>query len=196
MSERSCVLHERAGHGGSSDLLAPLVGIFTPKVAVGEIVSAGQVVGTIDILGVRWELTVPDGVSGRVTKRVGGARLRVPVEDGAALVSLSQASMQPIATAAATGSRDASGGLAFVAPMSGRFYSRPSPTDSPFISAGDTIQRGQTVGLLEVMKTFNRLVYQGDSLPEQATVEAIVPSEGADVVRGDVILRLVSSIGA
>jgi hypothetical protein len=46
------------------------------------------------------------------------------------------------------------------------------------------------------MKTFNRLVYQGDSLPEQATVEAIVPSEGADVVRGDVILRLVSSIGA
>ncbi|MBW1762694.1 MAG: hypothetical protein JRJ64_14580, partial [Deltaproteobacteria bacterium] len=51
-------------------------------------------------------------------------------------------------------------------------------------------QRGQTVGLLEVMKTFNRLVYQGDTLPEQATVERIVPNEGDDVVRGDVILAL------
>jgi len=52
------------------------------------------------------------------------------------------------------------------------------------------VQRGQTVGLLEVMKTFNRLVYQGDTLPEQATVEKIVPDEGDDVVRGDVILAL------
>jgi acetyl-CoA carboxylase biotin carboxyl carrier protein len=74
--------------------------------------------------------------------------------------------------------------------MSGRFYSRPSPTEPPFIASGDTVQQGQTVGLLEVMKTFNRLVYQGDTLPKQATVESIVPNEGDDVVRGDVILAL------
>jgi hypothetical protein len=42
------------------------------------------------------------------------------------------------------------------------------------------------------MKTFNRLVYQGDTLPGQATVERIVPNEGDDVVRGDVILALQS----
>jgi biotin carboxyl carrier protein len=52
------------------------------------------------------------------------------------------------------------------------------------------VQHGKTVGLLEVMKTFNRLVYQGDALPAQATVEKIVPNEGDDVVRGDVILAL------
>ncbi len=55
------------------------------------------------------------------------------------------------------------------------------------------MQRGQTVGLLEVMKTFNRLVYQGDALPDEAKVETIVPKEGDDVVRGDVILALGSS---
>jgi hypothetical protein len=33
-------------------------------------------------------------------------------------------------------------------------------------------------------------VYQGDALPEEAKVEKIVPSEGDDVVRGDVILIL------
>ena len=77
--------------------------------------------------------------------------------------------------------------------MSGRFYSRPSPTEPPFVNAGDTVEHGQTVGLLEVMKTFNRLVYQGDTLPEQAKVESVVPSEGADVVRGDAILILDAS---
>jgi acetyl-CoA carboxylase biotin carboxyl carrier protein len=74
--------------------------------------------------------------------------------------------------------------------MSGRFYSRPSPTEPPFVAAGEVVQRGRTVGLLEVMKTFNRLVYQGDDLPEQAKVDRVVPNEGDDVVRGDVILAL------
>ncbi|MGB5809260.1 MAG: biotin/lipoyl-containing protein, partial [Polyangiales bacterium] len=55
---------------------------------------------------------------------------------------------------------------------------------------GDTVTRGQTVGLLEVMKTFNRLVYQGNDLPESAVVKAVVPADGDDVVRGDVILAL------
>ena len=52
------------------------------------------------------------------------------------------------------------------------------------------MKRGQTLGLLEVMKTFNRLVYQGDALPDAAKVERVVPNEGDDVVRGDVILSL------
>jgi acetyl-CoA carboxylase biotin carboxyl carrier protein len=193
VSERAHVLRERIGPGGSSDLLAPTVGVFTSKVTEGVMVCAGQTVGTIDILGVRWELTVPDGVAGRVTKRVGGGRSRVPVGYGAALLTVSTASMEPIVATGFPVGGETSTTLSFVAPMSGRFYSRPSPTESPFISAGDTVQRGQTIGLLEVMKTFNRLVYQGNSLPERATVEVIVPSEGDDVVRGDVILLVAPS---
>lgn len=196
MSERARALLERAGQGVDSDLLAPTVGVFTSAVAEGEIVSAGQRVGTIETLGVRWALTVPAGVAGRVTRRAGGGRSRVPVDYGATLLTVSKASLGPVVAAAPSARGDTSAALAFVAPMSGRFYSRPSPSDAPYISAGDTVQRGQTVGLLEVMKTFNRLVYQGDALPEQATVESIVPGEGDDVVRGDVILLLKSSVGA
>jgi acetyl-CoA carboxylase biotin carboxyl carrier protein len=55
---------------------------------------------------------------------------------------------------------------------------------------GDIVQHGQTIGLLEVMKTFNRLVYQGDALPERATIERVVPNDGDDVIRGNVILAL------
>jgi acetyl-CoA carboxylase biotin carboxyl carrier protein len=190
MSVGAHVLRAHPDDGESSDLLAPSVGVFIPAVAEGELVSAGQVVGTIDVLGVLSELTVPKGVAGRVTRRVGGGRSRVPVQYGDALLAVSTASMGDVASLASAVSADSQGALSFVAPMSGRFYSRPSPTEAPFVAVGDTVQQGQTVGLLEVMKTFNRLVYQGDALPEQATIERVVPNEGDDVVRGDAILAL------
>jgi len=193
MSGGRVVLRARPGEGESIDLLATTVGVFAPAVTEGELVSAGQVVGTIDVLGVLRALTVPEGVAGRVTERVGGGRLRVPVQYGDVLLAISTASMGDVAAETSVVSADTQGTLSFVAPMSGRFYSRPSPTEPPFVAAGDTIQRGQTVGLLEVMKTFNRLVYQGDALPDQAKVEEIMPAEGADVVRGDVILLLAPS---
>jgi len=190
MSGGGHVLRARPGDGESSDLLAPSVGVFTPAVTEGELVSAGQVVGTIDVLGVLRELTVPEGVAGRVTQRVGGGRSRVPVQYGDALFAISTASMGDVTARTSAVSADSQGAPSFVAPMSGRFYSRPSPTEPPFVAVGDTVQQGQTIGLLEVMKTFNRLVYQGDGLPERAKVERIVPKEGDDVVRGDVILAL------
>jgi acetyl-CoA carboxylase biotin carboxyl carrier protein len=142
------------------------------------------------VLGVLRELTVPEGVAGRVTHRVGGGRSRVPVQYGDALFAISTTSMGDVTAKTSAVSADSQGAPSFVAPMSGRFYSRPSPTEPPFVAVGDTVQQGQTVGLLEVMKTFNRLVYQGDGLPERAKVERIVPKEGDDVVRGDVILAL------
>ena len=190
MSGGGHVLRARPGDGESNDLLAPSVGVFTPAVTEGELVSAGQVVGTIDVLGVLRELTVPEGVAGRVTHRVGGGRSRVPVQYGDALFAISTTSMGDVTAKTSAVSADSQGAPSFVAPMSGRFYSRPSPTEPPFVAVGDTVQQGQTVGLLEVMKTFNRLVYQGDALPERAKVERIVPKEGDDVVRGDVILAL------
>lgn len=193
MSEGRIVLRARPCDGGTNDLLATTVGVFAPAVAEGELVSAGQVVGTIDVLGVLHELTVPAGIAGRVAECVGDGRLRVPVGYGETLLVVSSTSIGDVATETSSDSADAQDALAFVAPMSGRFYSRPSPTEPPFVAAGDTVQSGQTVGLLEVMKTFNRLVYQGDELPGQARVDKVVPAEGADVVRGDVILLLAPS---
>lgn len=188
------VLRATPGDGETRDLLAPSVGIFTPAVVEGELVSAGQSIGTIEVLGVLRELTVPEGVGGQVTRRMGGARSRVPVQYGDALLAVSAAAMGRIDEASATAASETDGALSFVAPMSGRFYGRPSPNEPRFVAEGDVVQRGQTVGLLEVMKTFNRLVYQGDSLPERATIERIVPRDGDDVVRGDVILVLASSL--
>lgn len=190
MSSDGHVLRARPVDGEASELLSPSVGVFTPRVDVGGLVSAGQCVGTIDVLGVVSDLLVPDGVAGRIGGRIGGGRSRVPVQYGDSLMMISTVSMTGLSESVSDAKGEREGELSFPAPMSGRFYSRPSPGDPPFISPGDIVQRGQTVGLLEVMKTFNRLVYQGETLPERATVDKIVPNEGDDVVRGDAILAL------
>ncbi len=193
MSDQAHALRVRPGEGAQSDLLAPSVGIFAPSVAVGELVSPGQTVGTIDVLGILSDLIVPAGAGGRVARCMGDGRARVPVQYGDPLLGVSIGSVEDLGASELSASAGVEGTLSFMAPMSGRFYCRPAPAEPPFVKAGDAIQHGQTVGLLEVMKTFNRLVYQGDALPTRATVERVVPDEGADVVRGDVILALVSA---
>ena len=176
--------------GGTRELEAPSVGIFTPTVSEGDLVGSGQTIGTLDVLGVQSELLAPEGSEGRITSRIGGGLARVPVEYGDALIVLSTASVGEASSNDATTEASGAGALTFDAPMSGRFYSRPSPQEPRFVDAGDMIAKGQTIGLLEVMKTFNRLVYQGDSLPERARIDRIVPDDGDDVVRGDALLQL------
>lgn len=41
------------------------------------------------------------------------------------------------------------------APIPGTFYRRPTPDEPPFKNDGDMVAAGDTLGLIEVMKTFN-----------------------------------------
>jgi acetyl-CoA carboxylase biotin carboxyl carrier protein len=47
---------------------------------------------------------------------------------------------------------------AIPAPLPGVFYRRPAPEKPPFKSEGDSVAAGDTVGLIEVMKTFSAVV--------------------------------------
>lgn len=44
---------------------------------------------------------------------------------------------------------------AIVAPLLGRFYAQPEPGAPPFVMVGTQVTEDTTVGLIEVMKTFN-----------------------------------------
>ncbi len=44
------------------------------------------------------------------------------------------------------------------APLPGTFYRSSSPGEPPFKSPGDAVAVGETVGLIEVMKTFTPVV--------------------------------------
>lgn len=41
-----------------------------------------------------------------------------------------------------------------LSPLPGTFYIKPSPEADPFKAAGDAVAVGDTIGLVEVMKTF------------------------------------------
>jgi len=46
---------------------------------------------------------------------------------------------------------------AIVAPLTGLFYSSPSPGAEPYVKAGAQVMVGQVIGLIEAMKLFNEI---------------------------------------
>ncbi|MFQ5425502.1 MAG: acetyl-CoA carboxylase [Gaiellales bacterium] len=44
------------------------------------------------------------------------------------------------------------------APFPGTFYRRPSPEADPYVSEGDTVNPGDVVGLIEIMKNFHEVL--------------------------------------
>jgi acetyl-CoA carboxylase biotin carboxyl carrier protein len=154
-------------------------------------------VGELEILGVAHRLLAPAGARG-VVVAVGPADARgplparIPVGHGDRLLVLDPEIAVGAAQEVGAASASAADGLSFRAPTSGRYYGRPAPDKPPFVTVGDDIAVGQTVCLLEVMKTFHRVTYGGDDLPSRARVTAIRPADEDDLSAGDVILVLES----
>ena len=48
------------------------------------------------------------------------------------------------------------------APSYGMFYAQPDPSSPPYVSLGSMVKKGDTVGLLEIMKTFNAITSEVD----------------------------------
>lgn len=176
---------------GLLELCAPAPGLYLYAPARGSRLVAGASAGMLEILGQRHELEVPPAAQGLV---VGPPppESQLPVGFGDPLVVLDPRSAGAAEPAEATASTTTAtaGQLVFRAPTSGRFYQRSSPEAAPFIQVGQVLERGQPVGLLEVMKTFNRIEYGGSDLPPEAKVAAIVPEDGSDVEAGDPLVLL------
>ena len=47
-------------------------------------------------------------------------------------------------------------------PIPGTFYRKPSPDEPPFKEVGDTVAKGDTIGLVEVMKMFHEVKADGE----------------------------------
>ena len=156
---------------GTLVLVFPTVGLWREAPPAGALVRPGQRIGLVETLGELTALVAPEGAVGAVTE-VGGdtARSRKPMEYGALMLRLDPSATTGGAQADEADAATASG-LVFASSSSGRFYARPSPDKPPFVSAGDSVRVGDTVCVLEVMKTFNRIQYGGDSVPPEATVK-------------------------
>ncbi|APE45597.1 acetyl-CoA carboxylase biotin carboxyl carrier protein subunit (plasmid) [Sulfitobacter alexandrii] len=70
-------------------------------------------------------------------------------------------------------------------PVPGTFYHKPSPEEAPFKSEGDSVSAGETIGLVEVMKSFIEVQAEADGTFGGYTAE----NESA-VAAGDVLATL------
>lgn len=180
---------------GHTVLSSPSVGLWRGAPEVGAVVVPGQSLGELETLGVITLLRAPGTAIGLVVDAHGAreGRARRAVQHGDALLVLDPSSAASAISAKTQGvaaARTESGALVFRTPSSGRYYGKPGPGKEPFVRVGDVIAVGQAVALLEVMKTFNRLQYGGEGLPERARIKAIVPADESDLAPGDVLLEL------
>jgi acetyl-CoA carboxylase biotin carboxyl carrier protein len=71
------------------------------------------------------------------------------------------------------------------APLTGVYYSSPSPSSPVFVNLGDSIHVGQVVALVEAMKVFNEIQSE-----VAGRVVAMVAKNGEVVQKGDALLKV------
>ena len=74
---------------------------------------------------------------------------------------------------------------AVLSPMVGVAYLSPEPGAPPFVSPGQSVAAGQTLMLIEAMKTFNQI-----KAPRAGTVSRILVTAGGPVEFGEVLMLL------
>ncbi len=70
-------------------------------------------------------------------------------------------------------------------PLPGTFYHKPSPDAAPFKTQDDAVAIGDTIGLVEVMKTFIEVKAE-----IAGTFVGYVAEDAAPIMAGDVLARV------
>jgi len=112
----------------------------------------------------------------RVARTISGAPAAAPVQ---VVVPAAEAAAAPSAEPAVPAG-------AVTSPMVGVAYLSPEPGAPTFVSVGQTVTAGQTLLLIEAMKTFNQI-----RAPKAGTVTRILVSSGVPVEFGEALIILV-----
>ncbi|MBD3866487.1 MAG: hypothetical protein IFK94_00015 [Acidobacteria bacterium] len=183
----------RTTDDGKTEILSPKVGIWSAHPKDRSLLSSQATIGKIRCQTRTFTLQIPDGVSGRISADTDRDR-SAAVEYGELLFTLEpigtdlsdpKKSQQPKSK---PGDQLPPGCHAITSPTDGVFYARPAPDAEPFVKKGETIHLGHTIGLVEVMKTFNPILYGGPDLPDKAEVVELRAEDGREIRAGDVLL--------
>ena len=69
-----------------------------------------------------------------------------------------------------------------ISPVPGIFYRKPAPGKEPYVSEGDTVASGQTIGLVEIMKQFSEVRAEFDGVLEKFEVDDFGVVNPGDVI--------------
>jgi acetyl-CoA carboxylase biotin carboxyl carrier protein len=140
------------------------------------------------------KITVSKG--GYVPTTAGGTRAATPSSSSVASASAAATNVAapsstlaaapvPQAEAKPVPSSIPAGLVAVTAPMVGKFYSAPAPSDPPYVEVGSKVVAGATVGLIEVMKVFASIKTE-----TAGVIERILVSSGEFVEFGQPLFLL------
>lgn len=129
-----------------------------------------------------------EGTAASKVKIRAGA-LEIEVERSGGTIVATSAAPATVGAAPAAGPAAAPGQMPVVAPLVGVFYRASSPGAKSFVEVGDTVERGQVVGIVEAMKVMNEVTsdYRG-------TVAEILVENG-DAVQYEQALMLIDTAG-
>ena len=127
------------------------------------------------------EIEIKEGEESVKISRFGNVPLITPTvsQQPAAMVTPSQ--VESTTTAANKGS--AVSGNLISSPMVGTYYSAPSPSAKPFVTVGQHVNKGDTVGIIEAMKIMNQI-----EADHSGTVVEILVKDGEAVEFGQALI--------
>jgi acetyl-CoA carboxylase biotin carboxyl carrier protein len=120
----------------------------------------------------------------KLVRQVTVAPMAMPVAAAAhAAPSAALAAAAAPAPAAPAAEVDADHPGAVNSPMVGVAYLSPEPTSAPFVTIGSKVTQGQTLMLIEAMKTYNQI-----KAPRAGTVTRILVESGTPVEFGEPLM--------
>jgi len=127
------------------------------------------------------EIEIKEGEESVKISRFGNATQMTPTfaKQPAAIVTPSQAAP----TTKTLGKDSQTNGDLISSPMVGTFYSAPSPSAKPFVSVGQHVNKGDTVGIIEAMKIMNQI-----EADHSGTVVEILVKDGEAVEFGQALI--------
>lgn len=129
-----------------------------------------------------------------IEMKKGDLKIRVSKHSGSivhAAVPAEPIAAAPIATAASAPAPQKTADVsahpgAVKSPMVGTAYVRPSPDADPFVKVGDKVKEGDTILLVEAMKTFNPI-----TAPKSGKIEELLVSDAQPVEFGETLFIIV-----
>lgn len=121
-----------------------------------------------------------DGLHVRVAREVHMTAAPAPIYAPAPVAAAPAPLAAPVAAAATAGPDYSKHPGVVPSPMVGTAYMSPEPGKPPFISVGTKVTAGQTLIIIEAMKTMNQI-----PAPRAGTVTQILVEDGAPVEYGE-----------
>jgi len=172
-------------------ILSPAVGFCSIEIEPGMFLNQGSRIAKLKVLNTTYDLLLPPNVHGKVIFEE-EMEIIFPVDYGQVLFKLNPESNNIINQKENLTLDDlspvdetADSGYLVYAFTTGIFYTRPSPDSLPFVRLGQKINKGKALGLIEVMKTFNHIIFQGTENSDKGMVKKIYVEDAQEVKSGD-----------